>query len=61
MKKLNKLTLHQETVRYLNATELRDVVGGFITAITCACSGQPQTCKVSVCLGTCNPGEIPQD
>jgi natural product precursor len=58
MNKLNKLTLHQETIRNLTSTELKKIVGGFGTA-TCNCSGQPQTCKVSVCIGTCFPGEIP--
>lgn len=58
MKKFNKLTLHQETLRNLTSTELKTVVGGFVTALSCNCSGQPQTCKVTVCIGTCFPGEI---
>jgi natural product precursor len=58
MSKLNKLTLHQETIRNLTSTELKKIVGGFGTA-TCNCSGQPQTCQFTVCLGTCPPPVVP--
>jgi len=53
-----KLTLNQETLRNLTTGELKDVVGGFVTApqTACGCTGQPQTCQHSVCFRTCNPG-----
>ena len=58
MKKLNKLTLHQETLRNLTASELKGVAGGVQTL---GCSGQPQTCQFTVCLGTCPPPVRPAD
>lgn len=59
-----KLILAQETLRNLTAGELRNVVGGFLTSPMTACNcttTQPQTCQHSVCFGTCQPGEIPND
>lgn len=58
MKKLNKLTLNQETLRNLTAAELKTVIGGVQTL---NCSGQPQTCQFTVCLGTCPPPVVPVD
>ena len=59
-KKLNKLTLNQETVRNLTTNELKNVHGGFATTPACTRTCNPcdtiQTCQHSVCFGTCNPG-----
>jgi hypothetical protein len=58
MKKSNKLTLNQETLRNLTAAELKTVMGGVQTL---NCSGQPQTCQFTNCLGTCPPPAVPVD
>jgi natural product precursor len=52
MKKLNKLTLNQETLRNLTSMEVKEVFGG---AGTIGCTGQAQTCNYTACLGTCPP------
>lgn len=54
MKKLNKLSLHQETLRNLTEAELNNVAAGFAT-LNCT-----QTCRC-VCFGTCPPPVKPAD
>ena len=59
-KKLNKLSLNQETVRNLTTNETNTVHGGFATTPACtytcgAGCNTNQTCQHSVCFGTCNP------
>lgn len=58
MKRSNKLTLNQETIRNLTDAELKTVAGGVPTL---GCSGQPQTCQYTSCLGTCPPPVVPID
>jgi natural product precursor len=58
MKKLNKLSLNQETLRNLSATELQNVVGGFATKDCSGLNCTVNTCPC-VCFGTCPPPAKP--
>lgn len=48
MKKLNKLTLNQETLRKLTEAELEKVAGAIVT-FPCG----THSCQASRCFGTC--------